>query len=110
MKFGLFSINMGACSHPEVATRVAQAAETVGFESLWAGEHVVLPDPAPRGFTMPATLPLLDTVAALTLVAAHTSTITPPAVTSGTSRVQGVARVTRSGSPAAPGAGACRRR
>ena len=75
MKIGLFAINYGTCADPEVAVRVARHAEAAGFESVWTGEHVALPDPAPRGFTMPASLPLLDTIAALTLVAAHTSTI-----------------------------------
>ena len=45
MKFGFFGINMNACSEPDTALRVAQAAEAAGFESLWTGEHVVLPDP-----------------------------------------------------------------
>jgi len=53
-----------------VAVRVARHAEAAGFESVWAGEHVVLPDPAPPGFTMPPALPFLDTIAGLTLVAA----------------------------------------
>ena len=75
MKIGLFAINYGTCADPEAAVRVARHAEAAGFESVWTGEHVVLPDPAPRGFSMPATLPLLDTIAALTLVATHTSTI-----------------------------------
>ena len=45
MKFGLFAVNMGPCVDPQVAARVAQAAEAAGFDSLWAGEHIVLPDP-----------------------------------------------------------------
>lgn len=75
MKIGLFAINYGTCADPEVAVRVAAHAETAGFESVWTGEHLVLPDPAPPGFSMPPTLPLLDTIVALTLVAAHTRTI-----------------------------------
>src|SRR5262245_20653215 len=75
MKMGLFAINYGTCADPEVAVRVARHAEAAGFESVWTGEHIVLPDPQPRGFTMPPTLPFLDTVVALTLVATHTSTI-----------------------------------
>jgi probable F420-dependent oxidoreductase len=75
MKIGLFAINYGTCADPESAVTVARHAETAGFESVWTGEHVVLPDPAPPRFTMPPTLPFLDTVVALTLVAAHTSTI-----------------------------------
>ena len=75
MKIGLFAINYGTCADPEVAVRVARHAEAAGFESVWTGEHVVLPDPAPPGFSMPPTLPLLDSIVGLTLVAAHTSTI-----------------------------------
>jgi hypothetical protein len=45
MKFGLFGINTGACARPETAARVAAAAEAADFESVWTGEHVVLPDP-----------------------------------------------------------------
>ncbi|MFG1792231.1 TIGR03619 family F420-dependent LLM class oxidoreductase [Nocardia sp. NPDC049149] len=54
---------------------MAQHAEAAGFESLWSGEHIVLPDPAPAGFRLAPTLPLLDTVVGLTLVAAQTSTV-----------------------------------
>src|SRR6266568_2649256 len=52
MKIGLFAINYGTCADPEVVVRVAQ-----------------------HGFTIPPTLPLLDSVVGLTLVAAHTSTV-----------------------------------
>jgi alkanesulfonate monooxygenase SsuD/methylene tetrahydromethanopterin reductase-like flavin-dependent oxidoreductase (luciferase family) len=48
MKVGLFAINMGPCSDPLTALRVAQAAEAAGFESVWTGEHIVLPDPDRR--------------------------------------------------------------
>src|SRR2546429_8390369 len=48
MKFGLFAINMGPCSDPVTAVRVAQAAEAAGFEAVWTGEHIVLPDPDPH--------------------------------------------------------------
>jgi probable F420-dependent oxidoreductase len=75
MKIGMFAINYGTCADPETAIEVAQYAEVAGFESLWTGEHIVLPDPCPPGFTMPPTLQFLDTTVALTLVAAHTSTI-----------------------------------
>src|SRR5499433_2293956 len=45
LEFGLFSMTTGPCSYPDTALRVARAAEAAGFESLWGGEHVVLPDP-----------------------------------------------------------------
>lgn len=45
MKFALFGINTGACAEPDTMRAVAIAAERAGFESVWTGEHVVLPDP-----------------------------------------------------------------
>jgi probable F420-dependent oxidoreductase len=75
MKFGLFAINYGTCADPDAAVAVAQHAEAVGFESVWAGEHFVLPDPRPPGFSMPPTLPLLDPLVALALVANETRTL-----------------------------------
>lgn len=75
MKYGLFAINYGTCGDPEHAVRVARHAEAAGFESVWTGEHVVLPDPQPAKFWMPPTMPFLDTIVALTLVAAETTSI-----------------------------------
>ncbi|MEQ1874491.1 MAG: TIGR03619 family F420-dependent LLM class oxidoreductase [Ilumatobacteraceae bacterium] len=75
MKFGLFAMNYGTCADPEAAIRVAQYAEAAGFESLWTGEHIVLPSPLIDGFSMRPTLPFLDTIVALTLIAANTTTI-----------------------------------
>src|SRR5205807_53854 len=45
LKLGLFSMNMSTLSRPEPAARIAAHAESAGFDSLWCGEHVVLPDP-----------------------------------------------------------------
>src|SRR5258707_6438965 len=75
MKFGLFAVNMYACSYPETAIQVAQLAEEAGFESLWAGEHVVLPDPRVPPSPMAPSDRILDPVIALTYLAAHTSRI-----------------------------------
>ncbi len=72
LKFGLTSINAGATSYPETLIRIAQAAETAGFDSLWAGEHHVI---ATSSSTIPATSRYLNPVVALTFVAAHTRTI-----------------------------------
>ncbi len=72
LKFGLTSMNMGATSYPEALVRVARAAETAGFDSLWAGEHHVLAESSER---IPATNRILNPVVALTFVAAHTRTV-----------------------------------
>jgi probable F420-dependent oxidoreductase len=72
IKLGLFSMNQDACSHPEAAARVARAAEAAGFESLWCGEHVVLPDPQAPPSPMAPRDRILDPVVALTFLAAHT--------------------------------------
>jgi probable F420-dependent oxidoreductase len=54
------------------AVKVAQAAEAAGFESVWTGEHIVLPDPMLPSFPLATDTPLLDTTVALTWIAAHT--------------------------------------
>jgi len=73
MRIGLFGINTGACARPETAARVARAAEEAGFESVWTGEHVVLPDPQRPPSPVPPDHPMLDPAVALAFVAARTT-------------------------------------
>jgi len=75
VKIGLFAANFNACADPETAVEVAKAAEAAGFESLWTGEHIVLPDPKTPASPLPPDAPMLDTIVALTWLAAHTTTI-----------------------------------
>jgi probable F420-dependent oxidoreductase len=75
MKFGLYGINVGACADPATAPTVARLAERLGFDSLWTGEHVVLPDPQAPPSPLPPHTALLDPAVALAFVAAHTQTI-----------------------------------
>ncbi|HYL51067.1 MAG TPA: TIGR03619 family F420-dependent LLM class oxidoreductase [Acidimicrobiia bacterium] len=75
MKLGLFSINMGTASAPDGLVAAARAAEAAGFDSVWAGEHVVLPDPQVPPSPMAPQDPALDPLLALAWAAAHTSTI-----------------------------------
>ena len=75
LRFGLFSINSDACSRPEGAGRTARAAEAAGFDSVWGGEHVVLPDPQAPPSPMAPEDPILDPVVALAFVAAQTTRI-----------------------------------
>jgi probable F420-dependent oxidoreductase len=75
MKIALFGINTGPCANPSTAAAVARAAEAAGFESLWTGEHIVLPDPQVPPSPVPADTPFIDSAIALAYVAAHTSKV-----------------------------------
>src|SRR5215213_5590149 len=72
---GLFNINTFVCSHPENLVRVAKVAEEAGYDSVWTGEHVVLPDPQVPPSPVAPEGRMLDPAVALTFAAAHTSRI-----------------------------------
>ena len=72
MKLGLF-VTGGIHCDPSELGATARAAEDAGFDSLWAGEHVVLPDPRLPPSPMDPGDPILDPVVALTWAAAHSS-------------------------------------
>jgi probable F420-dependent oxidoreductase len=76
MRLGLYAINYGTCADPDALVRVAQYAESAGLDSLWAGEHIVLPSPQPADYAIAPEIPFLDAVVALTLAAANTASIT----------------------------------
>src|SRR5712672_1253751 len=75
MLLGLVHVNVGSMSRPDDLVAAAQAAEAAGFESVWAGEHVVLPDPQAPPSPMAPQDPALDPLLALAWAAAHTSTV-----------------------------------
>ncbi len=75
MKFGLFGIGSGNCSDPEVAVRVSRAAEAAGFDSVWSGEHVVLPDPQSPPSPVPPHFEMLDPLIVLSYIAANTTSL-----------------------------------
>jgi len=75
MELGLFGINLGVCADVDAMVRVARAAEEAGLESLWTGEHVVLPDPRVPPSPAPPGTPILDPAVALAHVAAVTRRI-----------------------------------
>jgi probable F420-dependent oxidoreductase len=75
MRLGLVHVNMGSMSQPDAVAQAAREAEAAGFDSLWAGEHVVLPDPQVRPSPMHPQDPALDPLLALAWAAAHTATI-----------------------------------
>jgi probable F420-dependent oxidoreductase len=75
MKIGLFGINFGLCGDVDAMVRVARHAEASELESLWTGEHVVLPDPqVPPSPAAPRT-PMLDPSVALGHLAAVTTRV-----------------------------------
>lgn len=74
MRFGLFGINFGPCADPATQARIVRAAEESGFDSVWTGEHVVMPvrdNPVPT----PPETPMLDSIVALTRAAALTTRV-----------------------------------
>jgi probable F420-dependent oxidoreductase len=75
MRLGLVHVSMGSMTQPDAIVRAAQAAEAAGFDSVWAGEHVVLPDPQVPPSPMRPQDPALDPLLALAWAAAHTTVI-----------------------------------
>ncbi len=75
MKIGLFGIGSGPCGDPEVARDAARAAEAAGIESLWTGEHVVLPDPQAPPSPAPPAFPMLHPSTILAYLAGVTERV-----------------------------------
>jgi probable F420-dependent oxidoreductase len=76
MKIGVFGINQGLlATNPALIVEVAKAAEQLGYDSLWGGEHMCLPTPRVPLSPLEPTDPVLDPLPALTWAAAHTTTI-----------------------------------
>jgi len=83
MKLGIMFANSGPFADPDLLTHLAQSAEKIGFESLWAVEHVVVPQgysssyPYSKSGKMPGgdDVPIPDPFVSLTWMAAHTSRI-----------------------------------
>ena len=74
MKLGLAGINVGTMAVPEFGP-LAALAESLGYESLWTAEHIILPDLPPGETPRPGTTPFLDSMAGLGFLAAHTRTM-----------------------------------
>ena len=74
MKFGIFGLGTGVAD-PETITTIAQAAEAAGLESLWTGEHVVLPKPRVAPSPADPDLPFLHPSAILSYLAAVTERV-----------------------------------
>ena len=75
MEIGLCNMNGGPCSTPGGALRIARLAEELGYESLWVGEHVVVPSPRVPPSPLDPTTPILDPLVSLAFLAAATSRV-----------------------------------
>jgi probable F420-dependent oxidoreductase len=72
MKIGLIGLNFPLCYSAKTIATVARAAADEGIESLWTGEHIILP--VRQGDWPPETW-FVDTTTFLAFVAAHTKTV-----------------------------------
>src|SRR5262245_17902119 len=72
---GLFSLNTDPIVRPEALARVAVLAEELNYDSLWVGEHPVLPDPPSPDSPFDPRLPLSDPVVVLSFLAGITSRV-----------------------------------
>lgn len=75
MKIGFFGIGSGASADPTIAISLAQHAESIGLESMWTGEHVVLPSPRQPPSPAEPDHPMLHPSTVLAFLASRTSTI-----------------------------------
>ena len=72
MQLGVFGISSGSTYGPDATIAVARLAEELGFDSVWAGEHVVVPSPRVPPSPMEPEDPILDPLVYLGFVAAAT--------------------------------------
>ncbi|MDL4819196.1 LLM class F420-dependent oxidoreductase [Actinomadura opuntiae] len=75
LTLGLYGLNLHACADPRTSGRIATLAEELGYDSLWVGDHVVLPSPRTDSSPLDPRAPFLDAVVALTYLAASTERI-----------------------------------
>jgi len=74
MNVGFFGLNVGI-DRPEAIIKMLKTAEQLGYESVWTGEHLVVPENADPASPYPPQMPFMDTIATLSFAAAHTSTL-----------------------------------
>jgi probable F420-dependent oxidoreductase len=72
---GWFGVGSGALADAEGVAEIAGAAEDLGYESVWVGEHPVLIDPHAAPSPLPSRSELLDPVAVLAYAAARTTRV-----------------------------------
>jgi probable F420-dependent oxidoreductase len=86
MKYGAFLPHIGPLARGDVVTNIrmtAQTAEALGFDSVWAADHIVIPQQigsrypytTTGAFPMDPTEPLLEPLSVLSFVAACTTKV-----------------------------------
>lgn len=75
MRLGIFGINAGSSYGPADTLRLARLAEELGFDSVWSGEHVVVPSPRVPPSPMEPTDPIVDPLVHLAFIAAATEQV-----------------------------------
>jgi probable F420-dependent oxidoreductase len=75
VRLGVFGLNGGTTYGPEETTRLARLAEELGFDSIWAGEHVVVPSPRVPPSPMEPTDPIVDPLVHLAYLAGVTERV-----------------------------------
>jgi probable F420-dependent oxidoreductase len=75
MRLGVFGLNSMAVHLPDTTLALARQAEQLGYDSVWCGEHVVLPSPRVPPAPMEPGDPILDPLVHLAFVAAATTTL-----------------------------------
>ncbi|MEJ3652668.1 LLM class F420-dependent oxidoreductase [Actinomycetes bacterium KLBMP 9759] len=75
VSLGFFLHNTHIATDPALLAEVAVMAEELGYDSLWAPEHVVVPSPRVAPSPMEPDDPILDPLVVLAHLAARTSTI-----------------------------------
>lgn len=74
-RIGLFSLNTDPTVRPDALAQVATLAEGLGYESLWVGEHPILPDPPSPDSPFDPRLRLSDPLVVLSFLAAITQRV-----------------------------------
>lgn len=72
LKLALYGLHRGSSADPDTLARRAQRAEQAGFESLWVGDHLLVPPSKPGE---PAAQHRLEAVTVLAHLAGITTTI-----------------------------------
>ncbi len=83
MKIGLFGINMARVDAPDTLLPLMKRVEEMGFESVWTGEHVMIPRDYASAYPfntsgrigVPPETHFIYPLIALSHVAAHTTTL-----------------------------------